>query len=113
MKEILFLTIIVLLIIVVSSIAIFFVTQNTQLVTLNFGNYYIPNAPLGLIIIVAFFAGVIFMWIMLIIIYFSTTLKLKQHIKNLIREKEVLEKKLKESSEDVNKGDLTDVKKTN
>lgn len=113
MREIIFLTIVVLLIIFVSSIAIFFVTQNTQLTTLNFGNYYIPNAPLGLVVIIAFFTGVIFMWIMLIIIYFSTTLKLKQQIRNLIREKEVLEKKLKQPSEETNKGDLSNAKKTN
>lgn len=113
MKEIFYLTLFLIVILIISSVSIFFVTQNTQLISLNFFNLYLPEVSTGVAIVISFFSGVIFMWILLLIVYFTTLSRLRNELKNLKKQKEELENKIKSLTgiEDKQKKETKDAEK--
>ncbi len=111
MKEIVFLTVLLLLVLFVSSAAIFFVFQNTEALTVNLFGYSVEGAPSGVVIVASFFAGVVFMWAFVIVLYLTILSRLRRELKLLRQEKEELESKLKTYLRNTDK-EIPDVKKT-
>ncbi len=91
MKEITVLTFFLIIILIISSVAVIFVTQNSQIISIKFFQLIFPEATIGVVGVLAFFAGVVFTWVLLLVIYFSTISRFRKKIRDLIKEKETLE----------------------
>lgn len=81
---------------ILATLFAFFATQNTSTVTLNFGNYVLPNIPLYFVVLVSFLIGLLLAFTLHIIKDLSASLTISGERGKV--------KKLK--------GELTDVTKT-